>query len=45
MITWKRMPGFLYQSEWGREQESGETKRERERECVCERQCLAKSEG
>ncbi len=42
MITWKWMPGFyIKQSEWGREQDSGET----ERETVCERQCVTESEG
>jgi hypothetical protein len=31
MMTWKWMPGFyIKQSEWGKEQDSGET----ERECV-----------
>jgi hypothetical protein len=37
------MPGFyIKQSEWRREQGSGETK---VRERVCERECVAESEG
>jgi hypothetical protein len=46
MITWKWMAGFyIKQSEWGREQDSVETERERESVCVCERECVAESEG
>jgi len=43
MITWKWMPGFSYQTI--RMGKRARQQRDRERESVCERQCVAESEG